>query len=263
MNVDERPIIACRIEVPPSMAEGVDAWMPKHFDDSLDHEAVTSVAAYRVLQDFDPTNGLPWLLNGHGNRFIVYVAEDMDSLRAWVDSPFLREAIDDGVDRETSYPELDGESFTGNTYECSGVRMPLGVDFAGPNPILIERFQVAADTDEEFTKWLEGSYADAWAALASTLRVRTYRQAEDLPKDFPFDRYQSKGNRMLLVELAPETDLRAFVGQADVRRLLMESLRWDLELSYVRREVAECYVIRDKNDAASTLAERRAESVGV
>ncbi len=260
MSVDERPVIVCRIENPPHMAVGVDEWMPKHFDDSLDHEAVTSVAAYKVLQDFDPSGGLPWAFNGHGNRFIVYVAEDMAGLKAWVDSPFLREAIDDGVDRESAFPELDGEPFIGNTYECSGVRGALGVDFAGPTPIVVERFEVGSATDSEFTDWLESSYAEGWATIPGVVRVRTYRQSTDLPQEFPFDRYQSKGNRMILTEFEVGTDLRAALASGAVRDLLRESIRWDLDLPYVRREAAESYVIRDRADAASTLAARRAAS---
>lgn len=258
-SIDERPLLVCRIENPPSMAASVDEWMPKHFDDSLDHEAVTSVVSYRVLQDFDPETGLPWILNGHGNRFIIYVADSSEGLMEWVDSPFLREAIEDGEDRESAFPELDAEPFTGNFYECSRVLKPLGVDFPGSTAIVVERFHVGPSEDAEFTTWLEGSYAERWAALPESMRVRTYRQKQGVPDRFPYDRYTSKGNRMILVEVPIETDLVALARREDVRNLLQESLAWDLRLPYVRREVAINHVIRDKKDAASTLETRRAE----
>ena len=257
--IDERPLLVCRIENPPAMVDSVDEWMPKHFDDSLDHEAVTSVVSYKILQDFDSEAGLPWILNGHGNRFIIYVADTSEGLMEWVDSAFLREAIDDGEDRESSFPELDGEPFTGNFYESSTIHKPLGVDFPGPTAILVERFQVGPETDEEFTTWLEDSYAPRWAALPEAIRVRTYLQKTGVPDRFPYNRYTSKGNRMLLVELPVDTDLVSFARRDDVADLLRESLNWDVRLPYVRREVGVNHVLRDKEDAKSTLAARRAE----
>lgn len=257
MKPDERPLVVCRIENPPHMAEGVDEWMPKHFDDSLDNPAVTSVGSWRVLRDFDPTTGLPWPFNGHGNRFIVYVAEDMPAMEAFLDSPELREAIDDGVDRESAFPALDGEPFTGNIYLCSQVRGATDRDFTGPSAVFVERFEVGPDLADEFDAWLDGAHLDAVAALPEVARVRTWRQNRDVPQRFPFDRYCSKGNRMLWAELPVDADLRGFVRSPAVTTLLEDSLRWDLRLPYVRREVAEFHVQRDKDDARATYAERR------
>ena len=104
------------------------------------------------------------MLNGHGNRFIVYVADNLPGLVDWIDSPIIREAIDDGVDRESAFPALDGEPFTGNIYEVTAVRQPLDLEFTGPSVIFAERFEVGAD-DAEFNEWLEGPHLEAVAAL--------------------------------------------------------------------------------------------------
>ncbi len=257
MSADERPLLVCRIHCPEPMQQDVDAWMPKHFDDSLDHPAVTSAASYRVVQDFDADNGLPWILNGHGNRFIVYVADSRGGLLNWLDSPQVREAIDDGADREGAYPQLDGEPFIGNVYEVSQVRKPLGVEIPESATVLVERFESSTDTDAELTDWLEGPYLEGWAGLGDTIRVRTFRQYRDLPNRFPYERYCSKGNRMVMIELPSDVQPSEFVRREEVRRLLADSLRWDLELPYVRREIAVNQVIRDKNDAKATYADRR------
>ena len=84
---DERPLLVCRLECPPRMQADVDGWMPKHFDDSLMDPIVTSAHNYRVLRDFRSAGegGLPWIFNGHGNRFIVYVYEDLAGV-----VPFIR-----------------------------------------------------------------------------------------------------------------------------------------------------------------------------
>jgi len=257
---DYRPILLCRLECPPHMQVGVDAWMPKHFDDSLDHDAVTSAVSYRIERDFDTASGLPWLFNGHGNRFIVYVADDMPGLLDWIDSPILREAIDDGQDRETAYPFLDGDQFTGNIYEVSRAFKPLGVDFPGETAFIAERFEVGTADLVEFDAWLDDSYAPAWADVPGVLRVRTYRQQLDLPPRFPYSRYRSKGNRMLFTEVPQTEDLRALMRTPRVQGLLATSLPWDLRLPYVRRETGINIALRDKDDAAATYQERRATS---
>jgi len=257
VSTDGRPILLCRLQCPDSITESLDGWLPKHFDDSLDHEAVTSVVSYRVHQDFRPDTGLPWVFNGHGNRFIIYVTQSMGQLLAWIGGPVARQAIEDGEQRESQYPMLDGEPFTGNIYEVSSVHKPLNQDFPGPTAILAERFEVGADLEDEFTSWLEADYAPAWAEVADTLRVRTFRQNRGVPQAFPFNRYRSKGNRMIMVEIPLDTDLTAFARRGDVAELLTQSLRWDLRLPYVRRELATNHVIRDKQDAAATYDERQ------
>lgn len=260
LSPDERPVLVCRLECPPHMQAGVDEWMPKHFDDSLDHDAVTGAVSYRIAQDFRPNGGLPWMFNGHGNRFIVYVADGMEGLLDWIDSPILREAIDDGVDRETAYPFLDGDQFTGNIYEVQRALSPIGTDFPGETNFIAERFEVGSEDLAEFDEWLDNVYAPAWAAADSVIRVRTYRQRRDLPDRFPFLRYTSKGNRMLFVEVPQGMNMSDYLGQSSIRELLAMSLPWDLRLPYVRRECGENMSLRDKDDARATYAERRSSA---
>jgi hypothetical protein len=250
---DERPILVCRIECPERMQADVDAWMPKHFDDSLEHPKVTSAANYRVVRDYRPVaeGGLPSVLNGHGNRFIVYVAEDMPGVADWLDSPMIRRAIEDGAEREGQYPALDGEPFTGNIYEIRQVRGAVGADFAGTGPILAERFEVPEHLIREFETWLDGPHLDAAVELPGAIRVRTWSSNRGLPKRFPYIRYQSKGNRMIWTEFAEGTDLRAVLAEPMTHAYLEDSIRWDLRLSYVRREVAENLLIRTAEEARS------------
>jgi len=244
---DERPILVCRVECPKDFQAPLDEWMPKHFDDSLAHEAVTSAHSYDALRDWER---LPALFNDHGNRFIVYVADDVEGLKAWVDGPELREAIQDGVDRESQYPPLDDEAFNGTIYAPMEVRRPAGADVAGRGPILVERFEVPAALRAEFDAWLNGPHLDAVDAWPGIVRVRTYRQLRDeVPHRFPFDRYIGKGNRMLWAELAEGTDVRALLAEPAVQEAIADSQRWDLRVPYVRREVAEHLLTRMSGDA--------------
>jgi len=249
---DERPLLVCRVECPAENLEGLDEWMPKHFDDSLAHAAVTSAANYAALRDWE---GLPALFNQHGNRFIVYVADDLDGVKDWLDSPQIREAIDDGVDRESQYPELDDEPFNGVIYEVMEVRRPVGADFAGRGPIVVERFEVPSELVDEFDPWLNGPHLDAVEGWPGIVRVRTWRQnKDDVPRRFPYDRYVGKGNRMIWDELEEGADLRRLLEDEGVRNTLVDSQRWDLRLGYVRREACEHLLTRYSGDAEREAA---------
>jgi len=246
------------------MIEGVDAWMPKHFDDSLDHDSVTAAANYRVIRDFDPSTGLPWVLNGHGNRFIVYAAASSSGLIDWLDSPMIRGAIEDGAEREGQYPALDGDDghMTGNIYEVREVVRPIGKEFEDMSSVFVERFDVDHERESKFVSWLEGEHLAALSSLSEVARVRTFRQKSDVPRRFPYDRYCSKGNYMIMADIPRQIDLRSFARMPEFLALLQNSSTWDLELSYVRRELATCAVTRNRDDARLTYLERHETAAG-
>lgn len=242
---DERPMCLCRVDIPPSMQADVDAWMPKHFDDSLYHPAVTAAASYHVVHDWDR---LPAVFNNQCTRFIPYVAESLQGLIDWVDSPQLREAIEDGREREGAYPALEDEPFNGSILDVVEVRGEVGREFVGTGPVIAERFHVGDEYADEFDKWLNGKYLDRAAAWPDVIRARTFRASEGIPRRWPYVRYQGKGNRMLLAEFEEGTDIRAVASGEVVRDGLAESTGWDLRLPYVRRDVGESLLVRYKGD---------------
>ena len=65
---------------------------------------------------------------------------------------------------------------------------------------------------------------------------------------------------MLSETIPTNCDLVDFVKRADVRSLLVDSVRWDLKLPYVRREVTNFQVLRNKEDARATFTERHKNS---
>lgn len=259
---DLHPLLVCRLECPSHMTADVDAWMPKHFDDALDEAPVTVAAGYRIMQDFSADDGLPWVFNGHGNRFVAYATESIEGLLDWLSGEMARQSIEDGADRESAYPLLDGEPFTGNIYVGRRVIHPVGAEFTGEGPILIERFEVGPALEESFVRWLEGDYSQMWGEMGGVTRVRTFRQHDEVPDAFPYDRYVSKGRYMLWIDLEPAVDVKAMVSGETARDLLAESLAWDLRLPYVRREIARNFVIRTKEDARATYAQRRTVNGG-
>jgi hypothetical protein len=247
---DRLPVLVCRLECPPAMQADVDGWMPKHFDDSLLDPHVLAAASYTTLRDHRALDegGLPAALNGHGNRFIVYVADSIEGYERSLDSEAVGDAIRDGSDRESKYPPVDDEPFNGVVYSPRAVRGGSS-ELVGRGPIIVERFEVTERLAPAFDDWLDGPHLDDAQLLPGVVRARTWEAHRAYPRRFPYDRYRGKGNRMLLLELAQGADLRSVIADQQTVRWLADSIGWDVRLPYVRREVGECLVVRTKADA--------------
>jgi hypothetical protein len=231
------------------MQPDVDAWMPKHFDDSLRHPAVTAAANYAVRHDW---NDLPSVFNNDCTRFIPYVAEDIDGLVAWVDAPELRGAIEDGVERESQYPALDGEPFfNGSILDVVLVHAACDDDFAGRGPIVVERFQVGDRDVEEFDSWVTSTYVERASTWPGVARIRVFASSPGIPQRWPYTRYQGQGNRMIWADFEEGREVGDIVRSREVADAVSESLRWDVRLPYVRRDAAECLLVRRKADVGS------------
>ncbi|MBA3735629.1 MAG: hypothetical protein H0W90_10610 [Actinobacteria bacterium] len=237
------------MDIPSQHQAEVDGWLPKHFDDSLRHDAVTSVACYEILRDWQ-SEGLPALFNRQANRFIPYVATDLASLIDWVDSPILKDAIEDGVERENVYPWLDDEPFNGSIMEVVQVCGTIAEDFADGAPILVERFHVDPATADAFDEWLNGPYMQQVGMWPAVTRVRTFQAASGIPQRWPYNRYQGKGNRMIWVDFERETNIIATTRDDTVSCSFSESVQWDLRLPYVVRDAGRQTIRRTKADVA-------------
>jgi isopenicillin N synthase-like dioxygenase len=128
------------------------------------------------------------------------------------------------------FNELDGADYTGNIYEVVSEAGDTAVTHNAP--YFAERFEVAPNELEEFDEGLE-VHAAVLAAADDVARVRVMHAIRE---GIPLPYYYSSGNRAVFVEL---TDVRSVVG-GQLMRALAESLRWDLRLAYVRRDVYEC-----------------------
>jgi len=243
---DNHPLLVCRLECPGNLLAALDGWIPKHLDDSLVHAAVTSGANYEMVRDFE---ALPSALNNHGNRMVIYATSDLDGCLDWLDSPAIRGAIEDGVDRESQYPQLDGEPFIGNIYVVDAVAGSYDSDFIPGGWWYVERFVVPPHVEEVFNPWL-AAQTDRLAKLEGSVRARSWTQYRDAPKRFPYDRYRSKGNRMVSVEFGRDPGWRSVVGTPAFTSALEASVgRWDASLPYVRRDLAVNIAIRNPGDA--------------
>lgn len=244
--VDERPILLCRVDVPPHLQQELDDWSPEHFDDFGRHRTVQAVSSYRIIRDWDPVNGLPAAFNNtQATRFIPYVCLDIPSMHEWIGSDIVTGGLDEPtLAREAKYPPIAEEPFNGSMMRVARVRGELGTDHPGRGAIVAERWEVGADREAEFDAWLDGHF-ERYAALDGWLRLRIFHGDRTADYRFPWNRYLGKGNRMILAELEEGQDPKALVRSDAYRGMLLDSLRWDAVLPYTTREIAECFILQD------------------
>ena len=170
MKPDERPILMCRLECPAELLGMLDGWIPKHLDDSLAHPSVTSAGNYEIVRDF---GALPSALNHEGNRMVNYATSDLEGCLEWLDSQELRGAIEDGVDRESQYPPLDGEPFIGNIYVPGEVVGGSPEDFIRDCTWYVERYEVPETEVASFEAW-SAKQLHELASLKGVARARSW-----------------------------------------------------------------------------------------
>jgi len=245
--VDQRPILLCRVDCPPSLQQELDDWSPWHFDDFGRHRTVQAVSSARIIRDWDPVSGLPAAFNnGQATRWIPYVCLDIPSMHEWIGSPIVTGGLDETtMERENRYPPIAGEAFNGTMLTVSQVRGGQGTDHVGMGQLIAERFEVGAGHAAEFDAWLEGVHLPRYEALDGWIRLRTLKGDRTAAHTFPWTRYLGKGNRVILAELREGVDAKAIVRSAAYAELLADSLRWDALLPYVTREIAELFILRD------------------
>lgn len=188
------------------------------------------------------------------NRFIHYVATNIQDMHAWIGSEVVTGGLDEPtMERESQYPAPEQEPSNGTMMTVSQVRGGLGRDQAGAGGCIAERFEVAPDLQAEFDAWLEGPHLEAYEAMDGWARIRTFHGDRTADHTFPWNRYLGKGNRMIWAELADRVDPKEFVRREAYRLILADSLRWDSRLSYVTREACEGFIVRDLSQIPSAV----------
>ena len=213
------------------MLPELDEWTPKHFDDSLQHPAVIAAASFTVLNE--GYNG-----DSDPNRLFIYTARDTEGLIAWIDSPELRAAIEDGAERESKVLGVDGEPFTGNIHAVDQI-LTRHRDNTGRRLVAVERYEVPTEWDDRLGSWLNSRLLRI-SEHPGMRSVCTWTQKRDVPHRFPYDRYCSPGNRMLTVEIGAVGDNPADAMDA----LLSGAEPWKQRLPYFRRDIAEQLMTR-------------------
>jgi hypothetical protein len=208
-----------------------DSWQAaRHIPEIVEIPGIERAAYYATIE-----TGLPQVFLGTGNRDALYWGRGLSGLLDGLTSPSLADAVADGSRFFPAFNELDGDIYTGNIYL---VDPPLRDDEADPPAMLVERFEVTDDEAGAFERWLVDEHAPALRSLGATRSVRT---GSAVRRDLPIPYYNSVGSHVVIVGLDDAPDSGSC---ADLAERLAESQRWDLTLSYVRREVGRLQFAR-------------------
>ena len=210
--------------------EAFDRWeVDKHIAELARGPGVVFVNYFLNVLD-----GLPEAYKGSGYCVAYYTAKDLDGMYAWLNSPDLAEAVEDGSQWFGRFNDVDYETFTGNVCLVRAVANNRGETPPEDAPILVERWEVGDEHAEEFDRWLDETHLPSFEGHPGILRARTFTAVRE---GIPISYYYSPGNRMLIAELADRDGFRDVLLADDLMTRLEDSMRWDRRLSYVKRDV--------------------------
>jgi hypothetical protein len=205
-------------------ADEWDKWeVDKHMYDLVRGPGIQSSTMYKRAPN------LPQVIRPEPRRAVAYRAIDLHSMRTWLESEVLKEAVEDGRTWRDAYDPVEDEWFTGNVYH---VRKALGGYPALASYILFERFEVPAAMATEFDKWLD-DYVEQLGALAGVESAQSLEVVRDISNVL----YLSPGNRALQATIPIISDPVAILGTAIAAKAFRSSHEWELKLSYQTREL--------------------------
>jgi len=226
---DWHPLLA-RAHPKPEIQADFDRWeVDKHLADLM-----AGPGAVMVVYGLNVLEGLPEVYKGSGYCMAYYTGPDIEGLFAWLRSKELEEAIQDGSQWFGRFNDVDYETYTGNVYDVSAVVNPRDETPREQAAILVERWEVGDEDAGELDAWLRDVHLPAVGRAPGVLRARTFRAIRE---GIPIKYYYSPGNRALIAEL--DEPFREVLLKPDLLEQTADSMRWELRLPYVKRDVYE------------------------
>lgn len=224
---DWDPFVSARAWPKEEIWDAFEAWEPKHIADLVSGPGVVKGAYYHTVVE-----RLPEVYIGSGNCMAYYSARDLPGLFAFLNSPEFAAAVAEGQQWFGKFNSVDFEEITGNIYTVSSV---VKAQAGEPTPddlpfVLWERFEVPAERLEAFDGWVAGAHVPALAREPGVVRVRSLAAVRE---GCPLSYYYSRGNRLIMTELERLDSLTT----PSFLALMRDSLTYDLEFSYVKRDV--------------------------
>ena len=223
MDSDWHPFVTARAWPNAQISEAFEQWEPKHVADLVQGPGVVSGAYFHAV-----ISGVPEAFTGSGTIMAYYTAREVDGLFAFLQSQVFADAVAEGEQWFGGFHPTDWEDITGNIYVVDSVERRADGS-AHPELTFWQRFEVPEERLAEFDAWA-AAHARALAAAGGVERVRTFSAVRE---GCPLPYYYSRGNRMVAADAG---SLDALIAP-EVRAAVGDSLRWDLELEYVRRDV--------------------------
>lgn len=231
LDADRHAMLIARAWPKDSIIERWDDWEAnKHLADLMKAPDAVYTCFHKVI-----TKGIIEAYVPTQTRMAYYTTRDLDGMFRYLQSPEVAYAIEDGSQWFGQFNDVDFAIFTGNVCLVDDVFNNLNAVPPEECPLYVERFEVGPD-DTDFDPWLREVHAPAYAHDPRVARVRTFHAVRE---NIPISYYLSPGNRMLMVDFMPGTDLRAVMVEPPMLAALEDAQRWDRRLSYVKRDLSE------------------------
>lgn len=188
------------------------------------------------------TTGIPQAWQGSGVRMAAYWSAEVDDLMNWMTDPGLAAAITDGSQFFDRFNELDDSTYTGNAYEL-GAKWPGDLDPALTGALFIQRFEVHDSAKDRFDDWVIRQHLPSLRSIEGIGWVQWGKAIRGLPVSY----YNSPGNRVVFAELG-DLEIPPSPG-TPLDRALVDSLGWDRQLGYVRREIDDGMAVFEEGRA--------------
>jgi len=222
---DWHPFVAARAWPSDRIREQFEQWEPKHVADLVGGPGVVTGAYFHAV-----TTGIPEAFVGSGTIMAYYTARDVPGLFAFLQSHEFADAVAEGEQWFGGFNPIDFEDIIGNIYTVESVsRIDGSSDAEIPVYTFWQRFEVSEEGRAEFDAWLAG-HARVLAGAEGIVRTRTFSAVRE---GCPLPYYYSRGNRLIA---ADANSLDALLSPR-VREAVIESLRWDVSLEYVKRDI--------------------------
>jgi len=230
LESDWHPMLIARAWPKKEIQADFDKWeVDKHIAELALGPGVVFVNYHLNVLD-----GLPEAYKASGYCMAYYTARDLNGMFAWLRSPDLAAAVEDGSQWFGRFNSVDYETFTGNVCPVRAVVNSRGETPPEDAPLLVERWEVSDADADEFDRWLEETHLPSVGSHEGVLRARTFTAVRE---GVPIPYYYSPGNRMLVVELADTEKFREILLSDHMMARLEDSMRWDRRLPYVKRDV--------------------------
>lgn len=228
-NEDKFPFLLTRASPNPEISSGFNSWQEsKHLPDLM-----AGTSGMRCAFGLSVKDGLPAVYRGTAGCLAYYVAPNVTQLIEWTNGPIVRNAIEDGSRWFGGFSVLDSEPYTGNVYEVlSAVTVENSVGLERCT-WLVQRFEVIADALDDFDHWAISAHLPELGSLDGVRRTRLVASVRD---GIQIDYYLSLGNRAVISELHPDSDIGTLTSSAALESM-RDSQRWDLTCGYAMREV--------------------------
>ncbi len=237
------PFLLTRACPNPDIATAFNEWQrSKHLPDLM--AGTSRMRCTYALPVGDP---LPAVYRGTSGCLAYYVGPSVSDLLDWSNGPTVASAVADGSRWFGSFSMLDSYQYTGNVYCVLSTSGGQSNFDEARSTWLVERFEVEPGRLAAFDSWATTHHVPRLSEVYGVQRSRLVAAVRD---GVDLDYYLSVGNRAVITELEPASDVSVLMSQGALTAM-QDSQQWDRSCTYAMREVYRHFSDAGSDDTVS------------